>query len=110
MQPHLANIINSLSQSNILNKSALFLKPGDFMDDAEALSADLQDSMGRDVILKRMFSKGHVPHAMCPRCGGKSEVGGEFTTGHISPRWRAWEKMWKARCICGSNWMKPDIR
>ena len=109
MQPFLVKIIRNLTQSALLHKPTLFIKPSDMMDDVEGLLASSKKNKARDVILKRVLSGDQVTSATCIRCGGQSEVGTYFKAEqHISTRWRVWEKMWMRRCICGGEWARTD--
>ncbi|GLB34886.1 hypothetical protein LshimejAT787_0204510 [Lyophyllum shimeji] len=106
MHPHLSKIIQEITQSSILNKPILFIKPHDLVDGVARLNAAAMKDKERDVITKGVLA-GVTSTVTCLRCGGESGVVDDFDVGGtVSPRWRAWEKMWTLRCICGGSWSR----
>lgn len=107
MYPHLRKVIHRLTQSTVLDKFTLFVKPADLVDGFSHLSIHGQrKDRDQDVISKGLLTKRGRPQ-VCLRCGGKSELGPDMNIGgHVSFRWRAWEKKWVLRCICGGLWTR----
>src|ERR1700722_2175215 len=103
MHAHLENLIEKLTSSQVVDKARLIIRPMDLVDKGSQLSVLKSNGEGgRDVVAKCLLSK-QSPKVTCLRCGGKSEVGRD--AGHISFRWRMWEKMWATRCVCGGRWL-----
>ncbi|EGO18642.1 hypothetical protein SERLADRAFT_418835 [Serpula lacrymans var. lacrymans S7.9] len=96
--------------SSAINKPHLFIKASDLVDELSKLSKlsiSGQNTKEKDidVITKGLLLR-HGSGITCLRCGGRSEVTSEVNAaGRISRRWRAWEKTWLARCICGGLWV-----
>lgn len=108
----LKKIIRSLTTSSAIDKPRLFIKSSDLVDGFANLSASdrpVGDDPGIDVVTKeRLLTQN--PRLLCLRCGGRSQVGSEVTVaGRSSPRWKTWERMWAARCICGGSWVSGNI-
>ena len=100
--------IRKLLAADVINRTKLFLKPTDLVDGVMKLSVtEAVKEQDSDVI-----SKGALLHTgvtiVCVRCGSKSELreGDESVAGHISVRWKIWERMWKSRCVCGGAWIR----
>ncbi|KIJ16952.1 hypothetical protein PAXINDRAFT_168391 [Paxillus involutus ATCC 200175] len=107
----LRKIIQTLYTSTAIDKPRLFIKPVDLVDGIASLSTSdpLQTDQERDVVTKGLFLR-RGPGLLCLRCGHRSEVGGEVTVaGHVSVRWKTWEKMWATRCVCGGAWVSENI-
>ncbi|KAJ7940556.1 hypothetical protein B0H13DRAFT_1938690 [Mycena leptocephala] len=103
MVPHIRNAIDKVASVAIVNKPRLFIKPFELMDGVPQIF-DARKDRTKDVISKGTLS-GRGQGVVCLRCGGKSEVGGGLNaTVHISPSWRAWEKLWIKHCICTGAW------
>ncbi|KAF9535274.1 hypothetical protein CPB83DRAFT_841502 [Crepidotus variabilis] len=106
MQSHLFQLAKTISDSEtILNKTKLFIKPFDLVDDVARLSFESRRPDEKDVIGKGLLAK-EVSRDECLRCGGKTSTSRNFvkipgTTG----RWTMWERMWQVRCICGGPWL-----
>jgi hypothetical protein len=100
--------VQRLMNASVIDKGRLFVKPSDLVcgiSPSWSLSARQRKPPAKDVVSKSLLVKLRKPDLVCMRCGGRSEVGGEgAVAGHISLRWRAWEKMWTLRCICGGYW------
>ncbi|KAG1891108.1 hypothetical protein F4604DRAFT_1704316 [Suillus subluteus] len=108
----LKKTIRSLTTSSAIDRPRLFIKSSDLVDGFANLSASdrpVGDDPGMDVVTKgRLLTQN--PGLFCLRCGGRSQVGGEVMVGgHSSPRWKSWERMWAARCICGGSWVSGNI-
>ncbi|KIK49200.1 hypothetical protein CY34DRAFT_797139 [Suillus luteus UH-Slu-Lm8-n1] len=108
----LKKIIHSLTTSSAIDKPRLFIKSSDLVDGFANLSASdrpVGDDPGIDVVTKeRLLTQN--PRLLCLRCGGRSQVGSEVTVaGRSSPRWKTWERMWAARCICGGSWVSGNL-
>jgi hypothetical protein len=108
----LKKIIRSLTTSSAIDKPRLFIKSSDLVDGFANLSASdrpVGDDPGIDVVTKeRLLTQN--PRLLCVRCGGRSQVGSEvMVAGRSSPRWKTWERMWAARCICGGSWVSGNI-
>ncbi|KIJ69307.1 hypothetical protein HYDPIDRAFT_185128 [Hydnomerulius pinastri MD-312] len=107
----LRKIIQTLYSSTSIDKPRLFIKPADLVDGFTSLSMSdhPQKDQDRDVVTKGLLLR-RGPGLVCLRCGHRSEVGGEVSVaGHISLRWRSWEKMWMSRCVCGGAWASGII-
>ncbi|KAG2157205.1 hypothetical protein DEU56DRAFT_763462 [Suillus clintonianus] len=108
----LKKTIRSLTTSSAIDKPQLFIKSFDLVDGFASLSASDSppgDDPGTDVVTKGVLSTQN-PGLLCLRCGRRSQVGGEvIDAGHSSPRWKTWERMWAARCICGGSWVSGNI-
>jgi hypothetical protein len=97
-------VIQKLTNSSVLDKPTLFIKMWDLVD-GSSLSERIIKEKDRDVVSKGFLQRGG-PTLRCQGCGGRSEVGGDINVAdHISRRWRAWERLWTARCICGGTWI-----
>lgn len=111
MNNHLREVVQTLTNSPIIDKSRLFIKPFDLVDGVSQLSLEGPGKeKDKDVVSKGILvNRGTC--LTCLRCGGKSEIGGDVSVaGHVSLRWRAWEKMWTSRCICGGLWVNGTGR
>lgn len=105
--PHLRNVIKKILESKVIEKTKLFIKPDDLVDGVTRMTLTDQPKRSVDVVTKRALSS-HGPSFLCVRCGGKSEIGGDGkVAGHISLRWKVWEKIWASRCVCGGAWTSP---
>ncbi|KAJ3490206.1 hypothetical protein NLI96_g1591 [Meripilus lineatus] len=97
--PHLRNVIKKILESKVIEKTKLFIKPDDLVDGVTRMTLTDQPKRSVDVVTKRALSS-HGPSFLCVRCGGKSEIGGDGkVAGHISLRWKVWEKIWASRCL-----------
>ncbi|KAJ7430710.1 hypothetical protein B0H11DRAFT_2134605 [Mycena galericulata] len=104
MGPHIRSAINKIAYAPVVDKPRLFIKPSELMDGVPQILGGRKDKT-KDVISKGALS-GRAQGVICLRCGGKSEVGGSINvTGHVSPTWRSWERMWTKHCICGGAWI-----
>ncbi|KAG1832036.1 hypothetical protein EV424DRAFT_1369379 [Suillus variegatus] len=108
----LKKTIRSLTTSSAIDRPRLFIKSSDLVDGFANLSVSdhpVGDDPGMDVVTKgRLLTQ--KPGLLCLRCGGRSQIGGEvMVAGHSSPRWKIWERMWAARCICGGSWVNGNI-
>lgn len=111
MSVQLCKTLLKLTQSSILNKSTLFIKPFDLVDGVARLSIESQKTdKNQDVVTKGMLLK-HSSGSSCLRCGGVSEVDNELPTSQLSSlRWRVWERMWTFRCVCGGPWLSATVQ
>ena len=83
----------------------------DLVDGLARLSTSEQDDTEQkmDVVTKGVLLR-HSPGLLCLRCGYRSEIGGEVSiAGHVSLKWRTWEKMWASRCVCGGTWISGNM-
>lgn len=105
MTGSLRQIIQKLTSSSVIDKPRLFIKPSDLVDGFSGLSLVDRPSKekAKDVVSKGLLVQ-HGVTSVCLRCHGETKVRGEVGVGHISLRWRTWEKIWAARCICGGLW------
>ncbi|KAG6866975.1 hypothetical protein C0991_003891 [Blastosporella zonata] len=93
--------ISNLTQASIVTKATLFIKPHDLVEGAGNPSK--KDNY-KDVISKNILL-GIATSMTCLQCGGKTALAEVITKGgSVSSRWRAWEKKWRLRCICGGRW------
>ncbi|KAJ7111538.1 hypothetical protein C8R43DRAFT_1159517 [Mycena crocata] len=99
MRLHLKTAIDKLAHSPVVDKARLFIKPFELMDGVPQISDGRKDK-AKDIISKGTLS-GRGQAVVCLRCGGRSEIG---VPGHISAKWRAFEKTWTRHCICAGAW------
>ena len=113
MQHDLIQSIQTITQSpTILNKATLFIKPFDLVDGVSRLCiGGQQKETERDVVTKGVLSSRGSADA-CLRCGGVTEVVKDAVSQPTSVKspsvWRAWEKRWMLRCICGGSWLSAS--
>ncbi|KAF8559768.1 hypothetical protein OG21DRAFT_1402239 [Imleria badia] len=109
--PLLRKVVHALYTSTAIDKPRLFIKAADLVDAFTSLTT-IEHSIkeqDRDVVTKGVLIR-HNPSLLCLRCGYRSGVGGEVSVaGHVSLRWRTWEKMWASRCVCGGAWVNGNI-
>ncbi|KIK08291.1 hypothetical protein K443DRAFT_672780 [Laccaria amethystina LaAM-08-1] len=110
MCPQLAEAVQMLTQSSILNKSTLFINPFDLVDGITRLSVHNQrKGKDKDVVTKSTLSI-HTSSVACLRCSGKSNLGSKSLSQEKSSfSWRTWENMWVSRCICGGLWTSSGL-
>ncbi|TFK42513.1 hypothetical protein BDQ12DRAFT_676334 [Crucibulum laeve] len=110
IRPHLHKIIQTVSQSSILHKSTLFIKPSDLVDGVSMLLAGApKKEKDRDVVTKGILAKQNST-VVCLRCNGRSDILREpLSPSRFPSRWRNWENVWKQRCICGGPWTSPAV-
>ncbi|KAK7467224.1 hypothetical protein VKT23_004282 [Stygiomarasmius scandens] len=94
MQSRLQGLVKTISESHILHKARLFIKPYELVDGVPQPLNKKEKT--RDVVLKGILLY-RTAGMKCLRCGGKSELGKES-------RPRVWDKMWNRRCICAGEW------
>lgn len=111
MNVQLCQTLPKLTQSSILNKSMLFIKPSDLVDGVARLSIEPHKTdKTQDVVTKGVLVK-HSSSSSCLRCGGISEVDNGLALSQHSPiRWRVWERMWTFRCVCGGPWLSTAVQ
>src|SRR5258708_2608420 len=100
MSASLRKAIEKLTDASIINKPLLFIKSSDLVDGISRMTLVEHPSRekDRDIVSKTLLSQRGIT-SICMRCGGQSEVGGDVSVaGHISLRWRAWERVWTVRC------------
>ncbi|KAF8636496.1 hypothetical protein AX17_003311 [Amanita inopinata Kibby_2008] len=106
MYPLLNTIIHRINESNILNKSMLFIKPRDLVDGAHQFNLGTEKrEMNEDVFFKKPLAK-QIPGSMCLRCGGMSKLGSDTLRPGVSNKWRTWVKTQMPRCVCYGLCMK----
>ncbi|KAG6899741.1 hypothetical protein C0993_007270 [Termitomyces sp. T159_Od127] len=94
-----------VTQPSVLTKATLFIKPHDLVDGLGNLSTVPKDA-DKDIISKNLLI-GVVATMKCSQCGGKTTLADDLSSdGSIPLPWRAWEKKWAVRCICGGRWKK----
>ncbi|KAA1471094.1 hypothetical protein DENSPDRAFT_837020 [Dentipellis sp. KUC8613] len=101
----LQDLVRRMVDSSAINRPRLFIKPQDFVTGVSnfELVEDALNDRNRDIVSKGILrSQGHSN--VCLVCGGKSNGLDTGGINHISLRWRAWEKKWLNRCICGGLW------
>ncbi|KAH0583791.1 hypothetical protein H2248_009394 [Termitomyces sp. 'cryptogamus'] len=104
MHQLLSRIIRSLTQPSILTKATLFIKPHELVDGLGNLSIAPKKDTDKDVISKKSIN-GIVASMICSQCKGKTALANDLSIGGSVPLpWRAWEKKWAIRCICGGRW------
>ena len=105
--PQLKQLVERIVNSKVIDRPKLFIKASDLVDGVSQMSLSEQIKVkDTDVVTKGLLL--HRGQEMCcVRCGGKSELGGDGkVAGHVSIRWRAWERMWATRCVCGGAWTR----
>lgn len=111
MRPILVKVLNVIYDSEeILNKTALFIKPFDLVDGIARLSMDSGKTDGNDVLTKSILPKEGSKNE-CLRCGGRA-VGSKNIgkiAGTPAARWVLWERMWQLRCVCGGPWLTVTV-
>lgn len=109
LYPLLIGIAQTVSKSNAIDKSRLFIKVVDFVSEVgkvrKSYIGEGQDVISKGTLLRRR------PTRVCVRCGGKTQqhdmgqrVDGP-AHGSISLQWQAWVHRWSTRCICGGRWI-----
>jgi hypothetical protein len=84
------------------------VKPSDLADGISrmSLAGSASKEKEKDVVSKGLLAQSGMS-SFCIRCGGKSEVGGDVrVAGHLSLRWKSWERVWTIRCTCGGLWAR----
>lgn len=107
MQPHLKKFLKKLSDSPVIDKARLFIKPFELVDGIGRMSLDSpKKEKEKDVISKGTLVK-HGASMTCLRCGGQTQITRLEVSGpgHAS-LWRSWEAKWRKRCICGGSWIE----
>lgn len=109
LYPLLIGITQTVSKSDVIDKSRLFIKVVDFVSEAGKLGKSYigegQDVISKGILLRRR------PTRVCVRCGGKTQQhdmgprGDVPAHGSISLQWQAWVHRWSTRCICGGRWV-----
>ncbi|KAI9446360.1 hypothetical protein H4582DRAFT_1905171 [Lactarius indigo] len=109
LYPLLIGITQTVSKSNAIDKSRLFIKVVDFVSEVGKVRQSYIGE-GQDVISKGSLLR-RKPTRVCVRCGGKTQqhdmgqrVDGP-AHGSISLQWQAWVHRWSTRCICGGRWV-----
>jgi hypothetical protein len=107
--PHLSIIVKKITEApNVVNKMALFIKPGDLVDDVISLNIGTgtsQKQQNENIVTKGVM-RTQSPHLTCLRCGGSSvTVPSTSLAESTSDQWKVWEKMWALRCVCGGSWI-----
>lgn len=101
----LRKTIQKLSDGSIIDKPRLLIKSSDLVDANSKTPIDhyIKERSRDAVSMGLLAQRGAI--SICTRCGGKSEVGSNsIVAGHTSLRWRAWERVWASRCVCGGLW------
>ncbi|KII88403.1 hypothetical protein PLICRDRAFT_41563 [Plicaturopsis crispa FD-325 SS-3] len=107
MGAHLRAALEKVTVSPVINKPRLFVKPSDLVDGVAAMTLDSPKGGDRDVVTHALLTN-RGPALVCVRCAGKSQIGSDVSiAGHISLRWRTWERIWTTRCVCGGLWTSP---
>jgi hypothetical protein len=110
--PLLIGIARTVSKSDAIDKSRLFIKVVDFVSEVGKVGKSYVD-VGQDVISKGILHR-RRPTRVCLRCGGKTQQhdmgprGDGPAHGSISLQWQAWVRRWSTRCICGGRWVVID--
>ncbi|KAI0256797.1 hypothetical protein BJV78DRAFT_1116968, partial [Lactifluus subvellereus] len=112
--PLLWEIAQTISKSNAVEKSRLFIKPLEFVSEIGKVRKtsetfdEGQDIVSKGILLRRRPTQG------CVRCGGKTQQhevgprGDGSVPGSFSFQWQAWGRRWSTRCICGGRWVGLD--
>jgi len=108
LYPLLIGIAQTVSKSDAIDKSRLFIKVVDFVSEVgkvrKSYIGEGQDVISKGILLRRR------PTRVCVRCGGKTQqhdMGprGDGPHGLVSLQWQAWVHRWSTRCICGGRWV-----
>ncbi|PFH54288.1 hypothetical protein AMATHDRAFT_562 [Amanita thiersii Skay4041] len=99
MYPLLNKVVQKINDSNVLNKSMLFIKPKDLVDGTSPLYWSGGKEQEEDVVSKRPLTK-KESESTCVRCGGISKLGKDLFNPDVSIKWRMWERLQMPRCIC----------
>jgi len=112
--PLMWEIAQTVSESDAIEKSRLFIKPQEFVSEIGNLRKSSEYvGEGQDIISKGPLLR-RRPTRVCVRCGGKSqhhELGlrGEGAIpGSSFSQWHVWQRRWWTRCICGGRWVRTD--
>jgi len=112
--PLLWGIAQTVSESDAIQKSRLFIKPEEFLSEmGKSRKSSEYIGEGQDVVSKGVLLR-HRPTRVCVRCGGKSQqheisrredgtVPGTFS------QWDVYRRRWLTRCICGGRWVRIGI-
>ncbi|KAI0302140.1 hypothetical protein BC826DRAFT_500674 [Russula brevipes] len=113
--PLLWRVAQTVSKSDAIEKSRLFLKPQEFVSEIGKMRKSSEYvGEGHDIVSKAILVR-HRPTRVCVRCGGKSQQheislrgDGPPLPGTIFSQWHAWRRRWWTRCICGGRWVRVD--
>ncbi|THH20782.1 hypothetical protein EW146_g628 [Bondarzewia mesenterica] len=120
LAPALRVLVHKLAGSGAIDKPRLFIKPDDVFGgaagaqffDGDENNDNVQGTdygaAGRDVVSKGTIAPlRREDTRVCLRCGGKSErlERAMADMKQTSLKWRAWERKWGVRCICGGLWV-----
>ncbi|KAI5123618.1 hypothetical protein M0805_003433 [Coniferiporia weirii] len=103
----LQKITVKIMQAQIVDKSRLFIKPGDLADCMLGLSVGTHGKLPDRDIISKGFLTSLKSQISCVRCNGRSEITSSkvrSVPGHASVRWLVWERLWQAHCVCGGQW------
>ncbi|KAI0306477.1 hypothetical protein B0F90DRAFT_1690235 [Multifurca ochricompacta] len=104
-------IARTVSKSDSIDKSRLFIKPLEFATEVGKVRksseyvVDGQDIVSKGILLPRRLTR------VCVRCEGKTQQhdvvprGDVTVPGSFSLQWQAWGRRWSTRCICGGRWV-----
>jgi hypothetical protein len=112
--PLLWGIAQTVSKSDAIEKSRLFIKPQEFVSEIGKMRKSSEYvGEGQDIVSKGILLR-HRPTRVCIRCGGKSQQhelslrgDGPFPGSPFS-QWHVWRRRWWTRCICGGRWVRID--
>lgn len=109
-RPFLREAAEKILKAGAINRPKLFIKSSELTDGITRLSiTDRLKGRDTDVVSKGLLLR-RVTDAVCIRCGGRSEVGGDGSVvSHSSKRWFKWEKVWASRCVCGGAWIRVPL-
>jgi hypothetical protein len=112
--PLLWGIARTVSKSDVIEKSRLFIKPQEFLSEVgKSRKSSEYASEGQDIVSKGILLR-RRPTRVCVRCGGKSQqheisLRGDVTIpGAYFSQWHVWGRRWLSRCICGGRWVRVD--
>ena len=107
-------IAQTISKSNAIVKSRLFIKPPEFVSEIRKVrEISLTIDEGQDIVSKGVLLR-RRPTLVCMRCGGKTQQheigprGDGPVPGSFSFQWQAWGRRFSTRCICGGRWVGLD--
>ncbi|KAH6918502.1 hypothetical protein BKA70DRAFT_1247385 [Coprinopsis sp. MPI-PUGE-AT-0042] len=103
LTPYLRSICEKIIEHpTLLDKARLFVEPYDLLDGVARMSEG-HKLKGKDIDIVTKQSLHNKTQWLCIRCEGRRRSAFQSPAGP-SPKWKAWEKKFRTRCICGGAW------